>query len=135
MENHSGMADVDIGKLLIHPLETSGNHTSSHMAAKQEEWAKGMRIWPCKVFLFILASDFFTFCKKICRPSGLTSPLKGSMLWIFIARKRSIALTGFEPMNPESNCKHTPLHHGGQLGHDDTIRPLFLMKKEKYAKN
>jgi hypothetical protein len=25
--------------------------------SKQEDWVKGMRIWPCEVFLFILATD------------------------------------------------------------------------------
>jgi hypothetical protein len=47
--------DVDRGKLLTSPPEPSGS--------KQEEWAKEMRILPYKVFLFILASDFFTCCK------------------------------------------------------------------------
>jgi hypothetical protein len=27
--------------------------------SKQEEWAKGIRICPCKVRLFILSSDFY----------------------------------------------------------------------------
>jgi hypothetical protein len=35
-------SDIDSGKLLIRPLELSGNHTSSHLVAKQEKLAKDM---------------------------------------------------------------------------------------------
>jgi hypothetical protein len=41
MENCGGY-DIDRVKLLIHPSELASNPSSSHMAAKQREWAKGM---------------------------------------------------------------------------------------------
>jgi hypothetical protein len=51
--------DVGRGKLIIHqssvvilPAESPGS--------KQEGWAKGMKIRPCEVFLFILESDYYT---------------------------------------------------------------------------
>jgi hypothetical protein len=45
---------------------------------------KGMRIWPCKVFLFILASDFLHSIKLY--DIG-PSPLKEGVLWIITALK------------------------------------------------
>jgi hypothetical protein len=32
--------------------------------SKQKEWSKGMRIWPCKVVLFILAISFLHAIKS-----------------------------------------------------------------------
>jgi hypothetical protein len=56
MENHGGMMLTEgnfcfvVQKCLaIPPAESYG--------CKQEEWA--MRIWPCEVFLFILANDIY----------------------------------------------------------------------------
>jgi hypothetical protein len=58
LENHGGMMVreenpwlINQGSLVIPPVESSGS--------KLKEWVKGMRIWPCKVFLFILVSDFY----------------------------------------------------------------------------
>jgi hypothetical protein len=72
------------------------------------EWATGMRTWPCKVFLFILASDFF-IRRKILRPgdSGLTSPKEG-MLGIFITLKNLSPQLGLiqRTLSPEAS---TPL--------------------------
>jgi hypothetical protein len=59
MENHGGMMMsteenswlVHLCSLAILPAERSGS--------KHEEWAKGMRILPCEMFVFILASDFY----------------------------------------------------------------------------
>jgi hypothetical protein len=42
--------------LAIPPAESSGR--------KQEELAKGIRIWPYEVFLFTLASDFLQTVKS-----------------------------------------------------------------------
>jgi hypothetical protein len=46
--------DVDKGQLPIRPPEVSGNATSSHVVAKQEELRRTSWIWSCAVSLFIL---------------------------------------------------------------------------------
>jgi hypothetical protein len=53
------------------PAEENSQQSSDR---KQEKWAKGMRIFSCKVFLFILANYFIT-CRKILRhwADGFTS--------------------------------------------------------------
>jgi hypothetical protein len=64
MEDHSGMMMmtkenswfVHQSSLAILPVESS--------SSKQRKWAIGVRIWPCKVFLFILASDFLHTIKS-----------------------------------------------------------------------
>jgi hypothetical protein len=55
--------DADIGKHLTHPPELwQSYHQTS--GSKQEECAKGMRIQPCKIFLFILANYFLHAIKS-----------------------------------------------------------------------
>jgi hypothetical protein len=39
--------------------------------SKQEEWVKGMRIYPCELFLFMLASDYLHSVKSY--DMGLTA--------------------------------------------------------------
>jgi hypothetical protein len=50
--------DINRGKLLICPQELSGSPLTESFGRKQEEWVKGMRIWPHKVFLFILVISY-----------------------------------------------------------------------------
>jgi hypothetical protein len=49
--------DDDRGKLQIHPPESLTILPAESSESKWEEWALRMRIWPCKIFLFILVSD------------------------------------------------------------------------------
>jgi hypothetical protein len=63
MENCGGY-DIDRVKLLIHPSELAGNPSSSHLAASRGNGQREWWIWPCKVFLFILASDFLHAAKS-----------------------------------------------------------------------
>jgi hypothetical protein len=39
-------------------------HSYQQSGSKQEEWVKGMKILSCKVFLFILTSDFLHAVKS-----------------------------------------------------------------------
>jgi hypothetical protein len=66
--------------------------------SKQAEWAKGLRIRSCEVFLLILASGFFT-CRKFSRhgASGFTSLPKERVLRIFIALKNPSPRLGLNP--------------------------------------
>jgi hypothetical protein len=52
------MSLLFIPKVIHEHGEPWWNDDNSHLVAKQKEWAKGMRICSCRVFLFILASDF-----------------------------------------------------------------------------
>jgi hypothetical protein len=63
--------DVNRGKLLIHLPELWQSYQQSHLVASR-------RNGPCKVFLFIFASDFFT-CLKFCDmgPPALFFPSGG----------------------------------------------------------
>jgi hypothetical protein len=71
MENHSGiMMSTEANSWLIHQSSLAilpGQRSSS----KLEEYVKGMRIQPCKVFLFILASNFLHAMKSYMRPAVL----------------------------------------------------------------
>jgi hypothetical protein len=67
MGNHGGMMMfVHHSFLAVLPARSFGS--------KQEEWAKGIIIWPCKVFFFICASDFLHTVKSydmaLLRPEG-----------------------------------------------------------------
>jgi len=55
MENHGETMSTEENTWFVHQsyLVTLAAESSG---GKQEKWAKGMRIWPCKVFLFILAN-------------------------------------------------------------------------------
>jgi hypothetical protein len=74
---------MDTVKLLIRPLELSGNPTSNHVVAKQWKLAEKIinlalrsmcvRTWKGKILRY--EADCFTF------------PSKGGVLWFFIALK------------------------------------------------
>jgi hypothetical protein len=65
-----------------------------------------MRIWPCEVFLFILASDFFTCHRILTWGLWLYFPFEGKHPADFIALKNPLPSTRFEPANVGSNGKH-----------------------------
>jgi hypothetical protein len=57
-----------------------------------------MKIWPCEVLLFILASDFFHAKKSYNMASGFTSPLKEDVLQIFIASNNPLPVPNLNPL-------------------------------------
>jgi hypothetical protein len=59
MESHGGMILTGENSWLVHQSSLAILPAESS-SSKQEIWEKGMRIWPFEVFLFILASDFYT---------------------------------------------------------------------------
>jgi hypothetical protein len=81
MENHGGMTST--GNVLIRPPELSGNPTSSHLVAKQEELAKEMNL--ALRSIFARSSKGSLTCRKILRyeTDGFTSPPKEDLLRIF----------------------------------------------------
>jgi hypothetical protein len=92
--------------MLIRPSELSGNPTSSHLVAKQEELMMEMMNFALRS-IFRTSNGSLT-CHKILRhgANGFTSPPKEGMLWIFIALKNPSPSAGFEPVNHGSNGKH-----------------------------
>jgi hypothetical protein len=81
-------ATVEWYWLLIRSPEPSSSPTNSHLIASRKNGWREWWIWPCKVFLFVLESDSFTYHKILWHGApGFTSPLKVGMMWIFIALK------------------------------------------------
>jgi hypothetical protein len=79
--------DINRGKLPIHPPELSGNPTSDHLVAKQEELMKEIMHFALQSYLLHTSKSCLT-CRKIQHnASGFTSPPKEGMLRIFIALK------------------------------------------------
>jgi hypothetical protein len=83
--------DIDRRNIPIRPQELSGNPTSNHLVAKQDELA--MEIMK---YLFHSSKGSLT-CRKILRhqADGFTSPPKEAVLRIFIAIKNLSPLGGF----------------------------------------
>jgi hypothetical protein len=93
-------------------------HQSS--VRKQEKWAKGMRICPCKAFYSYLQLTFFYLpYNSTAWGLRLTSLPKEAVLKIFIA---------LIARNLASNCKddnhYTPMTHYACV--QDAIKPLLL---------
>jgi hypothetical protein len=78
--------DTDRVKLLIRPTDISGNPTSSHPLAKQEELGSGNDYLAFRS-IFVHSRRVFLTCRKILRhgTDGFTSPPKEGMLRIFTA--------------------------------------------------
>jgi hypothetical protein len=84
-----------MGKLIC-PPELSGNPTSSHLAAKQEELAKEMMNLALQN-IFVHTSKGFLTCGNILgQADGFISPPKEAVLQIF--KHSSLPSAGFEPM-------------------------------------
>jgi hypothetical protein len=107
MENRGGMMMlakenswlIYQSSLAIQPAESCDS--------KQEEWLKGMRVCPCKVFLFILASDFLHAVKSYDMGPPALLPLWRKVCCGFLLPLKVHCLGWFEPMNLGFNGKHT----------------------------
>jgi hypothetical protein len=99
-ENHGGILVLTEENWFVHwsflavlPAESFGS--------KQEERAKGMRIWHCEVFVFILGSDILHAAKFTTWGPRLYFPCevrKEGVLRIFIASKNPTLLPGLNPL-------------------------------------
>jgi hypothetical protein len=58
IQNHGGMMILTEKNSSLVYQSTLAILLAEISGSKQEEWTKGMRIWPCEVFLFTLASGF-----------------------------------------------------------------------------
>jgi hypothetical protein len=98
---------VHQGSLANLPAESSGS--------KQEEWAKGMSIWPCKVFLFILQVIFLHTVKSYnMGPPALLLLRSKVCCGLFITRKSTSPRPGLKPQNlgpKASTLTLTPQRH------------------------
>jgi hypothetical protein len=97
--------DNDREKLLIHPLELSGNFTRSHLVAKQEEHDDGNAKLCLQSISFILMG--FLCCEILCHGTdSYTHELKEVKLWIFSTLKSPLVPGWFEAANLGSSGKH-----------------------------
>jgi hypothetical protein len=58
MDKHGGIISTEENSRFVHQSSLAILAAESS-DRKQEELAKGLIIWPCEVFLFITASDFY----------------------------------------------------------------------------
>jgi hypothetical protein len=58
MENNGGIMSTEENSF-VYQSSLAILHSESS-GSKQEEWAKGMGIWPCELFLYTPANDFNT---------------------------------------------------------------------------
>jgi hypothetical protein len=91
--------DINRGKLLICPPGLSGNPTSSHSVAKQEELMKEIMNLAYEIFL----SYFKGFFNMPSNPRA--DSFKKGVLRIFIALINPLFLAGSEPAKSWSNGK------------------------------
>jgi hypothetical protein len=80
--------DIDRGNLFNRSPEFSGNHISSHIAAKQEEQAKKIMNLALRS-IFVHTSKWFLTCRKILRhgADGFASTPNEGVLRIFVTLK------------------------------------------------
>jgi hypothetical protein len=88
--------NINRGKLLIFPLDLSGNPTSSHLVKKAGGTGKGNYEFGLAKCLCSHLEDFLT-CRKILQhgANGFTSPLKEGMLPNFNTLKNPSPSAGF----------------------------------------
>jgi len=112
--------------LAILPAESSGS--------KQEEWVKGMRIWPCQVFLFILASYFLHAVKSYDMGPTALLPLRRKVCCGFLSPLKIHRLGWVWTREPwvQWQASH-PLYHRGQLNttHTQLYRLYTFQQKNK----
>jgi hypothetical protein len=70
------MMNVDRGKLLTRLQSTLEILPAETSDSKKKELAKGIRIWPCKVFLLTLASEIYMMVKSYDTGTTVLLPLR-----------------------------------------------------------
>jgi hypothetical protein len=73
--------DIDKGKLLIHPLEFSGNTTSHHLVTTQKEMEKKMILALWSILVHTLKGSLTRHEILWYGADSFMSPLKEGMLW------------------------------------------------------
>jgi hypothetical protein len=81
------------------------SYQQSHLVASRRNRQREWWIWPCKVFLLILASDLLT-CRKILWHEASLLPLQRKACCRFLFPLKIHPLAGIEPVNLWSNGKH-----------------------------